>query len=301
MKRVSLLGGLAVWAVAGLVASAPAQVSVNLTIPQESVLLYEPLLAEISLRNLSGQAIRLGEDPERPWLSFLVTDAAGRVVSALEDVGGREQILLRPGATIRRSIDLLPLYDIRAPGTYRVRAMVEAGATRTQSAPGRMIILAGNTVWSQTVGLPAAEGKDAATRSYALIVKHGGPHQRLYCRIADDEAGLIHGMLPLGTFVPMGEPQASTDRNGHLHVLFRSGSRAFQYREINPQGEFGEQAGYSNLQSDPELVMYANGVIRVRGGEQIYPRRDPAPGPAPSSTLKEEGPPPKRWWQFWRQ
>lgn len=292
------------WLLAVLAPAAHAQVSVSLRVVEQSVLLYEPVVVEVTLRNLSGRSIRLGEDTSRPWLSFLVMDPLGRVLPGLEDRDGREQILLRPGRSIRHTVDLLPAYDIRSPGTYRLQALVESGNTRAQSALERLVVLEGNLLWTQTIGLPVDDaGNNPASgesRTYSLIIKHGERHLQLYCRVVDEQAGLIHAMRHLGSFVPLGEPQAATDRHAHLHLLFRGGPRAFQYREIDPRGELVTQAGYSNLQSDPQLIVEPDGEVRVEGGEQVYPRREPLAGPAADDTLQEVGPPPKRWWQFWR-
>ena len=190
-------------------------------------------------------------------------------------------------------------YELRAIGTYRVRALAGTAGVQVQSAPARLIITAGNEVARQTVGVKGPDGT-LQERTYALVVYRGQPHYRIYARVADEHAGLVYAMLALGDYVPLGEPMMATDALGHLHVLIRGGARAFQYRQITPDGKIVDQAIYSDLQSSPELVQDGAGSVSVRGGEKIYPRppsapRAPAPAPAP--------PPPKKksWWQFWKK
>ena len=296
MKRLCWLAWLVAWVA---VPAVEAQVQVELRLANETVLLYESIPVEIRLRNVSGRTLTLGENPDAKagWLSFFITDENGRVVDSVATLPAGDPVVLHPGESARRELDLLHLYELRSVGTYRIRATVTVAGTRSQSSSTRLIILAGNEVARQTVGVKGAAGA-MEERTYTLVVYRGPAGYRIFVRVADEQAGMVYAMLPLGDYVPLGEPMLATDALGRLHVLIRGGSRGFQYRAIDPAGKIVDQAIYSDLQSSPRLVEDPAGMVRVRGGEKIFPRPPEAPAaPAPPP------PPPKKksWWQFWKK
>ncbi len=282
-----------------VLAAAPvsAQLDVRLRLAKQEVLLYESILVQVQVQNLSGRPRELAGGGAEGWLTFLITDDAGRMIRALDDSSLAEPILLDPGETWSGNFDLLPFYDLRAAGVYRLNAVVDSGRGQVHSRKLQLVIMAGSTLWRQTVGLPTIGVREEQERTYTLIAKQEGRYKKLYARVTDPRHGLVYGTLPLGTYVPVGTPQAQLDKGGQLHLLFRSGSRAFQYRKIDPAAEVVEAAAYSDLQSDPELVVYPDGNIRVKGGEQVYPRQ---PGALPLAEPEPPPPPKKSWWQFWK-
>jgi hypothetical protein len=110
-------------------------------------------------------------------------------------------------------------------------------------------------------------------------------------------------MIPLGFYLQVGEPELRADKAAHLHVLYRSGPRAFSYAHIDPSGKMFGRMVYSDILSKPRLVADAQGAVTVRGGEQTYPKPDRV---MTSDELQPPPPPPekkkkKSWWQFGRK
>jgi hypothetical protein len=117
--------------------------------------------------------------------------------------------------------------------------------------------------------------------------------------VRDEAHDLVYGMIPIGPYIGMGEPSVRTDNRGHLHVLFRSGPRSLSYADIRPDAGVEKRVVYSDVLSVPQLVADTNGVVIVRGGDQVYPHvehvmtEDELKPPAP---LVVNPPKKKHWW-----
>jgi hypothetical protein len=274
---------------------ARAQLSVRLNCDRDTFLLYEAVPVQVVIQNLSGRPLQLAGSGEKPWLNFIITDAAGSIVAAASKPATDEPMLVAPGQAAARTVNLLPLYELRSHGSYTVRASVETDSLKAMSAPVRLIIINGREIWTQTVGLPAAEGQSEEYRAYSVLVRRGDRYDSLYIGVKDPSKGLVYGMLPLGTYIAMGEPEIRTDKAGHLHVLYRNASRSFGYVHVDPNANVIERAAFSELQSRPLLAMDADGSVSVVGGEKVFPRAPgvgaerPAPLAPPEPPLKQKG------------
>ena len=282
------------------VAGVHAQLTVRVRMLEDTVLTYESIWINVSIRNYSGRTIDLRPGGEKPWLNFVITDENGSLVRAVGSAMVEGQTLIPPGETVTRAIDLLPLYDLRARGGYRVRARVISDLATVESEPARFSIINGRDVTSQTVGLPPKGSGPDEYRKYSLFVKQGPERgAKMYLCVQDELHQLIYGMLPLGNYLPLVEPEMRTDRDGDVHVLFQSGPRAFVYAHVTAAGKALQRTVYSDMMSRPQLVAQ-NRIVSVRGGEQVYPRTERVmteeelnPPPPP--------PPPKKkhwWWPF---
>ncbi len=278
---------------------AHAQISVQLTMERDALMLFEAIPVVANVHNFSGRAIELTDDNRASWLSFLISDEASATMSPVGKQLAFDPVKIAPGRTVSVAVDLLPHYDLRQRGTFTVRAVVDGGGTHALSPPIKFTIINGREIWKQTVGLPVAAGEtNEDYRTYALLSRRAEHSEVLYASVQDDPHKLVYGMIPLGETISMGEPSAMIDNAGHLHVLFRSGPRSHSYAEVGPNAKVVKRAVYSDMLSVPQLVADAGGAVAVRGGEQTYPRvervmtdqelRPPPPPP--------EKPPKKKWW-----
>jgi hypothetical protein len=282
---------------------AHAQISVQLSMDRDTLMVFESVYVTANIRNYSGRTIELGGGKsDSPWLSFLITDQAGAAIGPVAKLPVLEAVTLPPGHTISRTLDLLPYYDLRQRGTYSVRAIVNSGAIQAFSTPVKFAVMNGREIWKQMVGLPVAPGEtNEEYRTYSLLMLRLEHGDLLYVGVEDEARGRIYGMIPLGDAIALGEPDAKTDAAAHLHVLYRSGPRSFSYAEIDPEAKTLQRKVYSDILSVPKLVSDDKRLVSVVGGEQTYPKvqhvmtdaeLNPPPPPAP--------PPPKRkwWWPF---
>lgn len=278
-----------------------AQLAIELRMQRDTFLQYESIPVSISIRNFSGRAIELQSTETKPWLDFIIATEDGGLIRAVGNQRVEEKLTVAAGETATRTLDLLPLYDLRTRGNYHAQAIVEVDGKQTISAPVRFTIVHGREIWNQTVGLPALSDHEEY-RTYSLLTRRGEQSDLMYVCVADKKSDLIFGTLPLGTYLPVGEPSAFVDKTGHLHVLFRTGPRLFSYTHIDPQAKIIDRAVYADAPSAPRLSADATGEVTVSGGEKVYPREEramsePEIKPAPPPIQKK---PKRSWWPFGR-
>jgi len=278
---------------------AQAQISVQITMERDALMLFESIPVVANVHNFSGRTIELADDNQTSWLNFLVSDEAGATISPVGKRLAFEPVKIAPGRTVKITFNLLPHYDLRQRGTFIARAVVNGDGAHALSSPIRFNIIGGREVWKQTVGLRAVAGEtNEDYRTYALLSRRAEHSEVLYASVQDDLHKLVYGTIPLGEAISVGNPTAMIDNASHLHVLFRSGPRSHSYAEVDPDAKVVKRAVYSDILSVPQLVAEADGTVVVRGGEQTYPRfervmtdQELKPSPPPP-----EKPPKKKWW-----
>ena len=299
MRRVVFLLVAALAGVFG--AGAQAQLTVEARMTRDVFLLYEPLRVLVTVHNVSGRPVQLDEVEGQHWLDFTITYEDGREVLCLARLKPEGAVTIPPSQAVTRTVDLLPLYDVRTRGDYRVQAAVNNGGMRTLSAPLRFNIMQGREIWAQTLGLPASEDQPEEYRTFSLQTRRGEKADHLYVCVRDEKKGIVYGLLEMGSYIPLGEPGVRFDKEACLHLLYQSGPRAFGYVRVDPSAHVLDRAVYSDFSSKPELVSDLAGAVTVRGGEKIFPRSErmltaeelnPPPPPPPPKHKK------KWWWPF---
>jgi len=279
--------------------SAQGQVSINLRLNQDTFLLYESIPAVLSIRNFSGRAIEMTETEDESWLHFMVTDENNGVIAGIGKAKLGGALLIGPGQTVSRTVDLLPLYELRARGNYRVQAQVTSGGVSVISQTEKFTIMQGRELARITTGLPARGEEGDEFRTYALVTHAARQAERLFLSVSEDKKGQVYPLISLGMRIPIGDPELLTDRNGDAHVLFQNGPRSFGYVRVGPKAEVNDRAVYTDTLTKPMLVIQ-EGVVSVRGGEKVLPKSDRmmtkeelTPPPAPPATTKKHW-----WWPF---
>jgi hypothetical protein len=282
---------------------ARAQVSVQVRMDRDTLLLFESIPAVVTIRNFSGRTIEFANQGDTPWLSFLITDEAGASLSPVGDALASQAVAVKPGHSESITVNLLTHFDLRQRGVFTARAVVEADGVHTLSPPVKFTIINGREIWRQTVGLPLAEGEtNQQYRTYSLLSRRSAYDEVLYAGVQDEPHGLVYGMIPLGTVIALGEPSAKADAIGHLHVLYRNGPRSINYDEIGPDGRIVKRFVYSDIMSVPELVAQNDGGVTVQGGEQVYPHVERVMTDEDFRAAPSVIPKPKKhthwWWPF---
>jgi len=276
--------------------------SVQLRSDNETYLVYEAIPVIVSLHNYSGRTIQIDESDQKSSLDFVVTDESGQMMHAVGRPTLGQPVTIPPGQTVSQTINLLPLYEMRERGTYRIQGVVRSETGTVESLPLRISLINGRELWSQTVGLPVTEGGPDQYRTFTLVAGRGRREDFLYVSVRDDAHSIVYSLVPLGNFLSTLQPRAEVDRNGNLHVLFQNGPRSYGYVQVDPFARPMSLAAYSDFLSSPKLAV-SEGEVSVTGGEQTYPKAEhimtdrelnppPAPPPPPAK--------PKRhwWWPF---
>lgn len=291
MTRRNLPGGFPAipgwWLVLALglvAANSFAQFEVELTLDERSYLKYEPIHAHVRIRNFTGHTIGLFNHENKPWLSFYVSRINGEQVDNLGVEYDLQQVQIKGGDAVTIHVNLTPVYDIRAPGVYRVLATVySATYNKNFKSPIREFdLLSGRLVMQETVAVSPTNQPPAASlvltnattppppedlRTYVLVAKRVERKEYLYVRVENEARNIVHGVVRLGVLLGFAKPTIQVDRLSHAHILHQVGSRSYAYAEVSPDGKLMDSRVYSSMRSKPQLKTDEIGVVSVMGGE----------------------------------
>lgn len=280
MKQI----GLALCALAAAIASAPAQVSVEITQEQDQFLPGEAILTAVRITNRSGQALKLGAEDN--WLTFSVESGEREVVPKTGDVPVKGEFELPSSKVATKRVDLAPYFSATIPGSYSVTASlkIKDWDREITSPPKKFNIIQGAKLWEQEIGVPGTTGPNNPTpevRRYILQQAHYLKNQlRLYLRLTDGTGGKVFRVFAIGPTVSFGQPQPQVDRASNLHVLYQDRPHSFTYIVFNPDGDVVLRQTYDFMTTRPRLQPDGDGKISVAGGiRRVTPSDVPPPKP----------------------
>jgi len=268
MKNLLPILGLA-WLVTF---SAPAQVSVEITMEQEQFLPSEKLPVAVHISNRSGQTLHLGA--EANWLVFNVESADGFVVVKNAEVPVVGEFDLESSQAAVKRVDLQPYFGLMRPGRYKVTATVRIKDWKAEVAtPAKKFdVISGVQLWTQDFGVPAPVGATNGppeVRKYALQQANYLRSQlRLYVLVSDASGTHVFKVPQIGRMVAFSQPETQLDVASNLHILWQSGAAMFVYVVVDPDGRLVRQDIYDYLNSRPRLDRKADGSIVVVGGSR---------------------------------
>ncbi len=251
-------------------ATARAQVSVEVLLDQEQFLPSESVPVAVRITNRSGQTLHFGADAN--WLTFSVESADGFVVIKNSEVPVSGEFDLESSQMAIKRVDLAPYFVLSQLGRYRVIATVRIKEWNAQvaSPPKGFDIINGAKLWSQDFGLPVPAGvtnQAPEVRRYSLIEANYLRSQlRLYVQVSNESEARVFKVSAVGALVSFSQPEAKLDRLSNLHVLYQSGAQAFTYTVVNPNGDIIRRDMYDYVNSRPRLSVNDNGDIAVVGG-----------------------------------
>lgn len=260
-----------------LAAAAHAQVRVDISFKRKLYVLYEPLIATVTINNLSGRPLLLEDSGDKRWFSFTIETADGRLISPVNADYSLAPAGVGPGEKLTRAVNLTPLYPMHDFGLYRVRATVFVSAfDRYFSSPPLAVeITDGRPIWQEVVGVPGASG-DPELRTITLLSHKLSRSTRLYVRIENKERGRVYATHQLGQFLTFGRPEVMLDSENQIHILQNTLPKEFRYTHIGLDGQVLGQAEYREAGSRPTLVKQAGGSVAVKGGRPYKPGEEEA-------------------------
>lgn len=268
-----LLPALTAAVLAAFMPEAPAQVRVDISFKRKLYVMYEPVIANVSISNLSGRQLVLEDAEGRPWFGFNIEAEDGRLVPPIHPNYSLAPAAIGPGEKITRAVNLTPLYPLGEFGLYRVRAAVWVPEFQRffSSPPLSIEITEGRAIWQQVVGVPGNEARPSL-RTITLLSHKLSRTTRLYLRIEDKERGLIYATHQLGQFLSFGQPAVMLDVKNDIHILQNSAPKEFLYSHIDLDGKVIERKAYAEVGTRPSLSKKPDGTVVVAGGAVIDPR-----------------------------
>jgi hypothetical protein len=280
----------------GFVASsAIAQIQVELKFPRLQYIAYEPVVANLTITNLTGRDVDFRNASAQPWFGFEVSGGEGQSIPQISSIGN-EPLSVAAGKRVSRKINLTPAYGVHDFGTYRVRAHIYLADLNKffYSATKIFEVTDARPIWQKTVGVPQDGSALGNVRTYSLMTNRFPDHTSLYVRVENKESGMVYATYSLGRVIAFDQPQAEFDRANQLHVLYCAAPRIWSYARVGLNGELVSRASFSETKSRPRLLHSEDGMIKVAGGMMDTPvtqtTRDTAPkfSARPLNALKDD-------------
>ena len=263
---------------AGAAEQAAAQVRVDISFKRKLYVMYEPLIATVTINNLSGRPLLLENSDHHRWFGFNIETADGRIVPPINPDYALAPAAVGPGEKLTRSVNLTPLFPLHDFGLYRVKATVYVSSFGRyfSSPPLAVEITDGRPIWQEVVGLPGGEGKPEL-RTITLLAHKLSRSTRLYVRIEDRERGRVYATHQLGQFLTFGRPEVMLDVDNQIHILQNTLPKQFLYTHLGLGGEVLGQQAYREAGSRPTLAKKEGGTVGVRGGKPFTPGEEEVP------------------------
>jgi hypothetical protein len=280
-----------------LVVSANAQVQVDVALKRSIYMVYEPLICNVTITNLSGGALTLEDIPREKWFGFQIETVDGRPLPPVNPHYQNETVEIEAGQRLTRSINITPLYPLSEFGTYRVRAVIYVSRLGKYfvSPQLNIEITEGRQLWQQTVGVPEGLGQGRA-RTFTILAHRLPRTTMLYLRVEDKEAGVIYCTTQLGRFITFASPDIELDGGNQIHILQNTAPKAFLYSHFDVNGKVLKQQAYQAYEAKPYLVRKPDASVAVVGGvpydpkatppEQQLPKLSDRPVPLPTPQVK---------------
>ena len=263
--RLALVAGLLF--LAGAAEEAAAQVRVDIAFKRKLYVMYEPLIATVTINNLSGRPLLLQDSDHHRWFGFNIESADGRLIPPIIADYALASAAVGPGEKLTRSVNLTPLFPLHEFGLYRVKATVYVAAFGRyfSSPPLAVEITDGRPIWQEVVGVPGTDG-EPDLRTITLLSHKLSRSTRLYVRIENRERGRVYATHQLGQFLTFGRPEVLLDVDNQIHILQNTMPKQFLYTHLGLSGEVLAQQAFSEAGSRPRLVKEAGGTVKVSGG-----------------------------------
>lgn len=262
MKRLLLLLLLC-----ATLAPAHGQIAVSLNIKRHVHMLHEPILATVAVTNNSGREIMLDDTDQAQWFSFTIVGRESRNVQPRNPDYSLEPMLLQPGDTMKRTVNLTELYQMSEFGMHKIRANIYfAPLSKYFSSNSETVeVTEGRQIWKQTVGVPGELTEEPKSRSFTLLTLEQNDGKHLYVRVVGEDDGVIYGCYSLGKLVSGIHPEMQLDRANNLWVLQLVGQKTYLLSRIGVGGDFQAQSTYVTPKSKPYLRKLADGGLQLVG------------------------------------
>jgi len=266
-----------------LAATAQAQIQVELKFKRLQYIAHEPILATLTIANLSGRDIDLHDENGQHWFGFEINAGDDRLLAPFKQETAEPALHVEAGKTVTRRINLTPLFPVHDFGSYHVRANVYFPDLNKffYSATKVFQVTDARPIWQKTVGIPDGMPGAGEVRTYSLLSNRFPDHTALYVRVENKSSGAVYTTYSLGRVIANDEPQAELDSANQLHVLHCVAPRSWAYSHIGWNGELLKHSNFLETKSRPRLKHAANGAIAVSGGMLNVPVAESKRAPAP--------------------
>ena len=252
----------------GLCSAANAQITVGISMQRSLYVVYEPIIATISVTNLAGRDLELRDSGVHHWFGFNIVTTHGRIVPPINPNYALASLRIAAGETVRRTLNLTPLYGIRAPGLYRIKPLIysEDFSKYFSAQAANVQIVQGQLIWNQMIGVPSGMEGAGDLRMAKLLTHRGTKEKTLYFQMENSDEGIVYSMYRLGRLVQSQKPEVLIDSDNNVHVLQLAAPRTYIYSVMRANGELLGQKRYVASRRPTHLNRMADGSVGIVGG-----------------------------------
>ena len=139
----------------------PADVIMNLTMPRQRYMVYEPVIANLALRNTSGQGLIFGHEAEfKGHLEIGLFDMNNRPLKGSGTKIELKGLILRPGADQLIRLNIGKWLDMRRAGFYKLKVYISHPMLKNEYESNfcTFDITLGQIFWQRKFGIPNLQG-----------------------------------------------------------------------------------------------------------------------------------------------
>ena len=261
----------------------PADVVMKLTMPRERYMIYEPVIANLALRNTSGQGLIFGHEAEfKGFLEIGLFDMHNRPLKGSGTKIDLKGLILRPGTDHHIRVNIGKWLDMRRAGFYKLKVYISHPMLKNEYESNfcTFDIADGQVFWQRRFGIPnlqgAQLGEDLKMRTYTVKSLQDNSNIHLFLMVEDTQK--VYAVKHLGVLVGRELPSCEIDSLNQLHILLPLPARKFNYSIFDWHGKLEKQSYYKATKTTPVLYRQGStGDVSVVGGELIIPGDGYAP------------------------
>lgn len=242
-----------------------AQVATSIALNKRNYVAGEPVIAEVTITNHSGQNLTLASTRQLPWLSFLVTNSRGNPVptTQLNRFGALE---INAGQSLAKQVDLTNFFILNSQGNYSVSAIVRDPREAINAATTNRVLFnlnPGRTYWSQKIGVKDENG-ELKTREMKVITFSNGQSNQIFAQVVDGRTGVPMSTFSLGDALMLRKPKVTLDGARRMHVMFLGTPTIWVHCQIDTDGKLVSRDLHKRPPNgDPVLMAYGDGSVSV--------------------------------------
>ena len=254
-----------------------ADVVMKLSMPRERYMTYEPVIANLALRNTSGQGLIFGHEAEfKGFLEIGLFDMHDRPLKGSGTKVDLKGLILRPGADHHIRVNIGKWLDMRRAGFYKLKLFISHPMLKNEYESNfcTFDITNGQIFWQRNFGIPnlqgAQLGEDLKIRSYVIKTLQDKSNICFYLFVEDKNK--VYAVRHLGVLLGRELPSFELDSLNQLHMLLPISSKKFNYAIFDWHGNQEKQSYYRISRTVPTLFRQGTtGDVSVVGGELILP------------------------------
>ncbi len=240
-----------------------AQLGVGLSVNQDTYLLYENIIAKVTLRNQSGKTLIFsdGDNPDSPTgvLDFIIEGPGGiRAEKKRVNFNPLGGFAMAPGIEHTVLVPVNKLYILDKAGTYSLKVLINHNQIRGSYESGitSFSIFNGVAIWERQLGVPKLYYKEGEPEPLPRTIKVLSFYDKenKYFAIMIEDKDKVFNVRRLGYDIGNKLPKIENDMLSHTHMLLQMSPSIYIYYVFDIDCNLLEKEVYSKTDVDPTFV-----------------------------------------------